>query len=153
MDAEILRCAQDDRPDPSQARSREAFSPNVCQGRKLRVQQKPSPSLHQEDEGHIYQICLSWYHHHLPHSGASAGSSSFHHQEQRGTNRRTITGASRNQLLRLQKQSLHRLAPGCHWGKPAATLSAFVLLSKRRFTSQHVPIIACILTTTVTIPR
>ena len=31
--AEILRCAQDDRPDPSQARSREVFSPNVYGGR------------------------------------------------------------------------------------------------------------------------
>src|SRR5947207_3025763 len=26
---QILRCSQDDRPDPSQARSREVFSPNV----------------------------------------------------------------------------------------------------------------------------
>src|SRR2546423_2927467 len=29
-DGEILRYAQDDRPDASQARSREVFSPNVC---------------------------------------------------------------------------------------------------------------------------
>ena len=28
-DAEILRCAQDDRPDSTHVRSREVFSPNV----------------------------------------------------------------------------------------------------------------------------
>src|SRR5947199_1258032 len=34
-DREILRCAQDDRQDLSQVRSREALSPNVCKNLKL----------------------------------------------------------------------------------------------------------------------
>src|SRR2546429_4347104 len=37
MDAEILRCAQDDRQDASQARSREVFSPNICPGPKTNM--------------------------------------------------------------------------------------------------------------------
>ena len=31
-DAQLLRCAQEDRQDPAQVRSREVFSPNVCRG-------------------------------------------------------------------------------------------------------------------------
>ena len=37
---------------------------------------------------------------------------------------------------------VHRLAQGCHCEGPATTLSAVVLLSKRRVASQYVPIVA-----------
>jgi len=34
-DKELLRCAQDDSQDSAQVRSREAFSPNVCEWRSF----------------------------------------------------------------------------------------------------------------------
>ena len=46
-------------------------------------------------------IRLSWYHHHLPRAGASAGSFLT---LRKGVNRDTITGASRSQLLHLDKR-------------------------------------------------
>jgi len=42
MDAEILRCAQDDSQDSSQIRSREVLSPNVCDcSRCDKINQQP----------------------------------------------------------------------------------------------------------------
>src|SRR5207248_9105179 len=43
------------------------------------AQQKTPILLHQEDEGCIYRIHLSWYHHHLPHKGPQSVLSSRHH--------------------------------------------------------------------------